>query len=90
MAITGRLISGQIGVTPTGVTLTAGIDLIDDTLGQVGHRALSPTDPMIEAQVRAFIEASLPALSAFAGYEVTMPKPAPATPPVSGPVAEPS
>jgi hypothetical protein len=73
MAITGRLISGQIGVTPSGVTLTAGIDLIDDTLGQVGHRALSPTDPMIEAQVRAFIEASLPALSAFAGFPITLP-----------------
>ena len=86
MAITGRLISGQIGVTPTGVTLTAGIDLIDPVLGQVGHRALSPTDPAVEAQVRAFIEASLPALSAFAGYEITLPKPSP----VSGPVAEPS
>jgi hypothetical protein len=28
---------------------------------------------MVEAQVRAFIEASLPALSAFAGYEITLP-----------------
>jgi hypothetical protein len=87
MAITGRLISGQIGVTPTGVTLTAGIDLIDDTLGQVGHRALSPTDPMIEAQVRAFIEASLPALSAFAGYEITLPEAQTPPTPVSIPPA---
>ena len=89
MAITGRLISGQIGITPTGVTLTAGIDLIDDTLGQVGHRALSPTDPAIEAQVRAFIEASLPALSAFAGYAITMPTgDDPAVPIVRPPVTE--
>ena len=85
MAITGRLISGQIGITPHGVTLTAGIDLIDPVLGQVGHRALSPTDPAVEAQVRAFIQASLPALSAFAGYEVTMP----AAPAVTSPTADP-
>jgi hypothetical protein len=89
MAITGRLISGQIGVTPTGVTLTAGIDLIDPILGQVGHRALSPTDPAVEAQVRAFIEASLPALSAFAGYEITLPTGGdPAVPIVRPPVTE--
>ena len=89
MAITGRLISGQIGVTPDGVTLTAGIDLIDPILGQVGHRALSPTDPAVEAQVRAFIEASLPALSAFAGYEITMPaKDNPAVPIVRPSVPE--
>jgi len=85
MAITGRLISGQIGVTPTGVTLTAGIDLIDPVLGQVGHRALSPTAPAVEAQVRAFIEASLPALSAFAGYEITLPEAQAPPTPVSTP-----
>ena len=87
MAITGRLITGQIAITPSGVTLTAGVDLIDPVLGQVGHRALSPNDPAVEAQVRAFIEANLPALSAFAGYAITLPEAqTPPTPVSTAPV----
>jgi hypothetical protein len=89
--ITGRFFNGNIRVTDDGqVRLAAEVALVDDVLGPLASRNLSPTDPAVEAQVRAFIEASLPALSAFAGYEVTMPKPAPAPLSVDSPAAEPS
>jgi hypothetical protein len=77
MAITGRLISGHIGISVDGATsLTAGIDLIDDAMGQVGHKAVVQDDPAVIAAVNAFIETQLPALSALAGCEVTLPEPA--------------
>jgi hypothetical protein len=74
MAITGRLVSGHIGISVDGATsLVAGIDLIDDVMGQVGHRAVTQDDPAVIAAVTAFIEQQLPALSVLAGCEVTLP-----------------
>lgn len=90
MAIHGEIAVGRIVIQGERVILEAGVNLVDQKLGVVGSRLLQPADPMVEAQVRAFIEASLPALSAFAGYEVTMPKPAPAPLSVDSPAAEPS
>ena len=95
MAITGKLVSGIIGIGPDGnVTLTAGVDLYHENLGQVGNRAIYPNSEEVKAQVRAFIVASLPALSAFAGFPITLPEapaeppPAPAPlPPIEGPEA---
>jgi hypothetical protein len=72
--ITGRFLNGNIRVTDDGqVRLAAEVALVDDVLGPLASRNLSPTDPAVEAQVRAFIEASLPALSAFAGFPITLP-----------------
>jgi len=74
MAITGRLVSGHISISIGGATsLTAGIDLIDDVMGQVGHKAVAQDDSAVIAAVNAFIETQLPALSALAGCEVTLP-----------------
>ena len=84
MAIHGEFSVGRIVMQGERVILEAGVNLVDEKLGVVGSRLLQPSDPAVEAQVRAFIQASLPALSAFAGYEVTMPE-APA--PVSTPTA---
>lgn len=77
MAITGRLVSGHIQVSVNGATsLVAGIDLIDDVMGQVGHKAVTQDDPAVIASVSQFIETQLPALSALAGCAVTLPEPA--------------
>jgi len=73
MAIHGEIAVGRIVIQGERVILEAGVNLVDQKLGVVGSRLLQPADPMVEAQVRAFIEASLPALSAFAGYEITLP-----------------
>jgi hypothetical protein len=78
MAITGRLVSGHIQVAVDGATsLVAGIDLIDDVMGQVGHKAVTQDDPAVIAAVSQFIETQLPALSALAGCAVSLPAPAP-------------
>lgn len=77
MAITGRLVSGHIQVAVNGATsLIAGIDLIDDVMGQVGHKAVTQDDPAVIAAVSQFIETQLPALSALAGCAVSLPAPA--------------
>jgi len=80
MAIRGEMVSGHIGVSIDGATsLVAGIDLIDDAMGQVGHKAVTQDDPAVIAAVAAFIEQQLPALSVLAGCDVTLPQaPAPA------------
>ena len=88
MSISGKLVSGIIGIGADGeVTLTAGVDLYHDGLGQVGNRAIYPNNDEVKAQVRAFIVASLPALSAFAGFPITLPE-APAPTPTPEPVEE--
>jgi hypothetical protein len=85
MAITGRLVSGHIQVAVNGATsLVAGIDLIDDVMGQVGHKAVTQDDPAVIAAVAQFIETQLPALSALAGCPVSLPEPPPA--PVDDPM----
>ena len=53
----------------------AGIDLIDDVMGQVGHKAVTQDDPAVIAAVTGFIEQQLPALSILAGCDVTLPVP---------------
>jgi hypothetical protein len=86
MAYIGHFINGNIRVTSDGqVRLAAEVLLVDDVLGPLASRNLAPSDPAVEAQVRAFIEASLPALSAFAGYEITLPEAQTPPTPVSTP-----
>lgn len=80
MSIHGEIAVGRIVMQGERVILEAGVNLVDEKLGVVGARLLQPSDPMIEAQVRAFIEASLPALSAFADFEVRMPASQPPAP----------
>lgn len=89
MAIHGEMTVGRIVIQGGRVILEAGVDLVDDQLGAVGSRLLQPSDPAIEAQVKAFIAASLPALSAFAGFPIVLPGAAvPAVPIVRPPVTE--
>jgi len=84
MAITGRFVAGHVGISLAGVTsLTASVDLMDDVMGQVGHRAVTVDDPAIAAAVTAFIAAQLPALSALTGCEVSLPAPEPEPEPES-------
>ena len=76
MAITGNWITAYIAVTPDGtIHFQAGVDLVDDALGQVGHRALTaPPEAAAQfaATLRPFMEALLPQMSAFAGMPVTI------------------
>ena len=82
MAITGNWITAHIQVVQDGtIHFTAGVDLVDDALGQVGHRALTaPPEAAAQfaATLRPFMEALLPQMSAFAGMPVTL-APAPSS-----------
>ena len=82
MAITGTFLGGTIAISQTGVcTLGASVSLQDDQLGAVGQRGIAVTDPAVAAHVAAFIQASLPALIAAAGFPITLPQaPAASTP----------
>ena len=86
MAIHGEMSVGRIVIQGERVILEAGVNLVDEKLGVVGSRLLQPSDPLVEAQVRAFLQASLPALSAFAGYEITLPEAQTPPTPVSTPL----
>ena len=82
MAITGNWITAHIQVSADGtIHFQAGVDLVDDTLGQVGHRALTaPPEAAAQfaATLRPFMQALLPQMSAFAGMPVTL-APAPSS-----------
>ena len=84
MAITGNWITAHIAVSAEGsIHFTAGVDLVDDTLGPVGHRSMTaPPEAAAQfaATLRPFMEALLPQMSAFAGMPVTLAQPAPPAP----------
>ena len=65
-----------IGINADGVlSFEAELDLMDDTLGKLGQRGLTPPPEAaaaVAAQVRPFMEAVLPQMSAFAGMPVTI------------------
>lgn len=63
----------EIDAVTGAAALTAVVELIDDALGPVGVRREPVTDPTIVAQVVAFTDALLPALSAQMGFTVTRP-----------------
>ena len=80
MAIKGNWITAHIAVGADGaIHFTAGVDLVDDTLGQVGHRSMTaPPEAAAQfaATLRPFMQTLLPQMSAFAGMPVTMALPA--------------
>ena len=82
MAITGNWITAHIQVAQDGtIHFQAGVDLVDDALGQVGHRSLTaPPEAAAQfaATLRPVMEALLPQMSAFTGMPVTM-APAPSS-----------
>lgn len=74
MAITGIFLGGTVAVDASGVTtMGASVQLIDSELGQVGQRGIPATDPVVIAQVNAFLVQLLPQLSLDAGFPITMP-----------------
>lgn len=89
MAITGRLITAYAAFTEGTCFLQYGVDLIDDTLGNLGVRSYTVTDPTITASVLAYVEQMLPTLEAQVGLPITLP-PAPPAPPAPAPDPEPA
>jgi len=74
MAITGIFLGGTVAVDSSGVTtMGASVQLIDSELGQVGQRGIPATDPVVIAQVNAFLVQILPQLSLDAGFPITLP-----------------
>ena len=65
-----------IGINEDGVlSFEAELDVMDDTLGKLGQRGLTPPPEAaaaVAAQVRPFMETLLPQMSAFAGMPVTI------------------
>lgn len=74
MAITAKLITAEAQFGGGTCTLRYGVDLIDDQLGNLGARGYSVTDPMIEANVLAFVQQMLPTIEAHVGVPVTLPQ----------------
>ena len=65
------------------LSFEAELDVMDDTLGKLGQRGLTPpaeAAAAVAAQVRPFMEGLLPQMSAFAGMPVTLAQPAPPAP----------
>ena len=51
MAITGNWVTAHIQVAQDGtIHFQAGVDLVDDALGQVGHRALTAAVSRVHSQ----------------------------------------
>lgn len=74
MSITGTLNHAELHCTAGGeMTLSASIELIDDTLGSVGIRRIEINDPAVNASVVQYVAQWLPALSSAAGFAVTFP-----------------
>ena len=65
-----------IEINEDGVlSFEAELDVMEDTLGKLGQRGLTPPPEAaaaVAAQVRPFMEALLPQMSAFAGMPVTI------------------
>ena len=82
--ITGLLNRAEmlINATTGDVSLSAVVELQDDTLGPLAARQHVVVDPMIVAQVVGFVDAMLPTLSAALGVPVSRPGAAPVEPPV--------
>ena len=74
MAITGELLTGQVGFSINGqANMVAGVELVDDQLGRLGMRNVTVDDPATIAAVVQFVEQMLPSLSAALGVPVTLP-----------------
>lgn len=62
------------------LSFEAELDVMDDTLGKLGQRGLTPpaeAAAAVAAQVRPFMEALLPTIAAQVGVPVMLPAPAP-------------
>lgn len=88
MAITGRLITAYATFAEGTCLLQYGVDLIDDTLGNLGVRSYTVDDPMITASVMAYVTQMLPTVEAQVGVPVSLP-PAPPPSPLPNPEPEP-
>jgi hypothetical protein len=75
--IIGKLYAANLSITPTGVSMTAHVNMSDDKLGDLGPRTISEIDPAVVAQVMLFVEQMLPMLSANAGFPVSLPSSSP-------------
>lgn len=73
MAITGQLVTAQAAFGGGSCTLRYGVDLIDDTLGDLGNRGFTADDPAVVANVLAYVEQMLPTISAQVGMPVSLP-----------------
>lgn len=71
--IVGKMYAANITFGDDGtVAMQAYVTMVDDTLGVLGPRVVPETDPATIAQVTAFVEAQLPALSVDAGFPITL------------------
>lgn len=89
MAITGQLITAEASFGGGTCTLRYGVDLIDDTLGNLGARGFTVSDPAITANVLAYVTQMLPSIEAQVGVPVTLPPATPEPEPEPEPELEP-
>ncbi len=79
MALTGTLVAASSQFANGTCSLQYAVELYDDTLGFVGSKGYTVTDPTVTAQVYAYVEQMLPTIAAQVGVPVILP-PAPPAP----------
>lgn len=79
MALKGQLTSATAQFRNGAVTLECAIEIMDDTLGFLGAKGFTVTDPAITTNVVDYVQQMLPSIESQVGVPVTLP-PAPPVP----------
>lgn len=85
MALTGTLVAASATFTSGGASLQYAVEINDDTLGFLGAKGHTVSDPATLAAVTAYIEQMLPTIEAQVGIPVSLPF-VPPVPPDPDPV----
>lgn len=74
MALTGTLVAASATFTSGGVSLQYAVEINDDTLGFLGAKGHTVTDPAVTGSVLAYVAQMLPTIEAHVGVPVTLPQ----------------
>lgn len=74
MAITGKLVRAEVAYSAIGdVSLTATVELVDDTLGSLAVRRIEIDDATLKATINQYVQQMLIAAPLMADVPVTVP-----------------
>lgn len=74
MAITGKLVRAEVAYSVIGdVSLSATVELVDDTLGSLAVRRIEIDDATLKATINQYVQQMLIAAPLMADVPVTVP-----------------